>query len=268
MPSISDTDIIKGNPIELYGLTFYPITMEHYELWQACKGVLTIRMATLPALYAAKPYIAALYAHDVDAKQESDKNGTQWSSWTAKLAAIMNLAMRLPLNFKPFIFSHRPDKDNDLTNVVIQNGETRMTLPPHKFREIRELLAIQNGEELPNEAENPELVQAQNDIAASKSSRLKYDFKTLVASVANQANVRQEDVMGWTIQTFTAKQAAINRDKHYMLNGIAEANGAKWKNGNPTPSWCFDRDESQDGGFMSETDMLGKLGKAGTIKKG
>ncbi len=57
-------------PIEKLGLTFYPITMEHYEEFQVCKSVLTIRLGTLPIKYATMDYFTAIYSWDKDITNE------------------------------------------------------------------------------------------------------------------------------------------------------------------------------------------------------
>lgn len=264
MSGISDIALIRGEPIERYGLTFYPLTMEHYEEWNACKGALTLRMSTLPALYGVMPYLGALYAMDMDAMMAEKQS----AGWMGRLAALLCLSLRLPKESpEQFIgFMCDPKEPRKLTQIVLFDGQTKAHISVMDFNEIREVIALQNGAELPDESENPELIQAKTD-RNTAGMQLEYSFENLIAAVAYQSHVDEKDVLNWTIRAFQARQRAIARDKQYMINGIIEGSGmVKWKGGNPVISWCFDKTEAADGGFMSESEMLGSLGKVGTIK--
>lgn len=266
MPGISDMTLLKNEPVECNGIRLYPITMAHYEEWQRCKGVLTLRMSTLPALYAVMPYLGALYAMDTDTFKENGKA----VGFMGTISYILCLSMNIPVECAPKLLTLVRDAKDErkLTSVIIKAADITVTIPVHKFNAIRETIAKLNGEELPNEAENPDLIQAQNDINANKRPKLKYNSCDMIASVALQFGIRQSSVLEWTIREFESAKRAIVRDKGYETCGIAESNGTTWKGGNPYPSWMLDREEDIGGGFMSEADMLGKLGKVGTIKKG
>lgn len=123
---------------------------------------------------------------------------------------------------------------------------------------IRETLALQNGETLPDEAENPELIAAQNELASMGSAALEENIDELLASVAYKCGVRVKDLLDWPISEFFLRTRAIGRYARYVICGINEGSGASWKNGNPAPSWCYDRKELPV--FSSVGQTLKKLG--------
>ena len=58
--------IRKGEPISELGLTFYPVTMEHYERFLMCKDALCLRQSSLPVRYVAMDFTTALFTLEMD----------------------------------------------------------------------------------------------------------------------------------------------------------------------------------------------------------
>ena len=262
--NIHMSELLKDEPIEVCSLTLYPITMENYQIFRACRPALLLRLGTLPAVYAVKPYISALYALEMD----SINNSGSAIGLLRQMMTLACLAMRLPVEYAGELIRFLVDKDDPskLMKISIKQGDVMVQLTPGQFNKIRETIAIQNGEELPDEAENPELVEALNEKARQASPQLDENEFDLIASVAYKSGVRAKDVLSWTIREFEYRKRAIDRDISHLISGIVEANGMKYKNGNPAPSWCYDRQKSLLGAFRSEDDLLRELGKVGDIR--
>lgn len=248
---ISDNRLLWGDePTEVNGIPLYPIRMERYMEWLDCKRALTVRQKTLPAAYAILPYLSALYAMDFDTK-----GATGFMAQTVRLLAM---ATQQPVE----TFEIRCDSADmrKLTAIVCQSPALTFRIEPSQFAKFRIALAQQNGADLPDEAQNPELVEAENDIAEQNNVPLKADVNDLLASVAYQCHVRLRDIAEWSIREFEAMRRAIDRDKRFALCAQAEAAGAKYKSGNPCPSWCFDRERQGHhmeslSGFSERTGM-------------
>lgn len=248
---ISDNGLIwNEEPAIVNGVPLHPLRMEHYAEWLYCKRALTVRQSTLPAAYAVMPYLSALYAMDFDTKGAT--------GFMAQIIALLALATGQPAE----TFDVRCDSQDmrKLTGVVCNSHELMFRIEPMQFSKFRAVLAAQNGETLPDEAQNPELLEAERDIAESNSIPLKMDINDMLASVAYQCGIRPKEIAGWSIREFEAMRRAIDRDKRFTLCAQAENAGCKYKGGNPAPSWCFDRDREGHhmeslSGFTARTGM-------------
>lgn len=255
--------IQKSEPIELYGLTFYPILMEEYQRFQECKPALLFRQGTLPAIYAAQHFLSAVWAVESD----SITHGGNGTGLFAHLMMNLVLALRLEGMENIHILCEKSNSAK-LSAITVAQGETIAKITPRDFTKVRSLIAEQNGETLPDESENPELLQALAERERITGSHLNVSFRDLLSSVAYLSNVMEREIYGWSILEFEQRRRAIDRHLTYMVCNIGEMSGnVKWKNGNPSPSWCFDRSKDNLNGFMLESDMISKFGKAGNIKQ-
>ena len=260
------SELINGEPIEVHSLKLYPITMDCYGTFRACRPALLLRLGTLPAVYAVQPYISALFALDMDSIAKTGKpNGG-----LAQIMTLLCLAMRLPAQYATELirFWTDPKRPERLTKIQINQGGMTVALTPQQFGAVRETIALQNGEKLPDEAENPELVEALEQKNRIQGPDLDYDFMSLITSVAYKSRIRPQEIMEWTIFEFEQRRKAIDRDAEYLRCAILEANGATWKKGNPVPSWCYDRARGLTDGFVSEAEMLQKFSAVGEVRTG
>jgi hypothetical protein len=109
--------------------------------------------------------------------------------------------------------------------------------------EIRKIIAAQNLYEIPDESWNPDLVRARRYLAANAQNNIKYDIDDLVYSVALNAHVKPSEIWDWSIRDFILTQGAIDRTLNYQIFTTAQNSGmVKFKNGNPYPSWKFDKE--------------------------
>lgn len=211
-----------GNNIRLY-----PLRMKEYQEWCSCKRVLTIRQSTLPAAYAVMPYLSALHAMDVD------------MGIGLMYQVVKVLALATKTKPSDFCAVCKEEDPRALVAVMCRGDAATFRIEVAQFPAFRAAIARQNGLEIPDEADNPELVEAENDLNALKAPKLDYDLSTLVMSVAYQYRIRPKELEEWTIREFEAVREAINRDKYFTRFG---SGFYSFKDGeNPYPSWCFEK---------------------------
>lgn len=239
--------IRRGEPIEECGLTLYPIRMDRYEDFLQCKDALTLRLSSLPARIAALDYMSAVFALELEAIR--GKAGAKESGGIFfRLMRLIGLSLRKDMTAEAIneCIYYRSSGENDIQIdhlVISQGGGAPVSLTPFDFSSrIRPLIAVQNAIDLPDEAENAELVEA-NEIKKRIGGgvALKMDMDDLVSSVAYASRVSDAEIMNWSVRDFENRQRAIDRDKRYMMYGQAELGGlVTFKNGNPYPSWRYD----------------------------
>lgn len=216
---------------EVQGIVLYPIPMRRYSEWLSAKRALTLRQSTLPAAFAVMPYLSALHAMD-----------RAWrTGFLYDVIRLLAMGARRPeACFVPHVYADDPDR---LAHIAFHDGCTEAQITPAGFAQIRMVLAEQNGEKLPDEGDNVELLQAEADLLEARSAaRLEADANELVTSVAYQYRLRKKELADWSIREFEEARRAIDRDKNHLICALAEKMPMfKWKDGNPAPSWCFDR---------------------------
>ena len=108
-------------------------------------------------------------------------------------------------------------------------------------------MAAQNGIEIVNEDANPELVQAERDLAELNGAALKGGISERIGTVAALCRAEEEEIDGWPILKLRNRERAWQRITGYLICGIAEAQGAKWKSGNPHPSLFYEKADAGGG---------------------
>lgn len=218
-------------PKTINGLELHPIPMSRYSEWMMHKRALTLRQSTLPAAFAIMPYLSALQAMDFQYKT------------SFVYSTIQILAMSTQKTPECFQLHVQADDHSKLAHILYNDGNTCFRITPKDYPAIRCAIAELNGEELPDEGDNPELIEAENDIReANAAVKLDMDANTMVASVAFQYRKRKHELMEWSIREFEEARRSIERDKSHMICAIAEKTPMfKWVKGNPCPSWCFDK---------------------------
>lgn len=252
---------LRNEPVKFEGLYFYPITVKQYELFLACEQALTIRLAMLPAVYAVKPYASAIFAMQINSMMR-DSEGTEVVRYWTMFLQLMVMALRIPLNQAQYCLQMmvNPDDPSDLKALVVTqttdiDGEVVARLSPTQMGQIRELIALLNGRELPDEADNAELVQAEMDIQEmNQAFELDVNIDDLKATIALNQRIRMKDLDDWSILEFDLIKQAIDREKHFMVYGIGESSGmVKFKNGNPVPSVFFNKKKDSSAVISAES---------------
>ena len=252
--------IRQGKPVNCLGLTFYPIQMCHYEIFLACQKALAIRQSTLPVKYAVKDYLNAIFGLEIDAPKENREIAGSFF----RMIILLGLSLRIDgLQGREFfeknvLFRKTPNGELEIDKLrITQNGNVVEISTLDFSTKIRNLIAKQNGIELPDENENADLAKAQQEMGELKGSTIKLDqsIESLISSVAYNSKVSEREIDDWTVREFENRRKAIERDKKYTLYGQAEMSGmVSFKKGNPYPSWCYDSVD-ETAGTMSMTDL-------------
>lgn len=239
--------ILRYEPIEMNGLVYYPIRVVDYEKWQAVKPVLTMRQGTLPAVYACMTFLQCVWALQYDANAHGDMAVRTWDL----LACLMFLSLRLSDRDMIQPLGNKNDP-RTITAIRITKDNETYDIGAMEFARVRMLIAEQNGAELPDEADNPDLIEAAEDMARAKSNvPIKADLGDMLTSVSSERNIRRSELMEWSVKEFDDELRAINRRFGFILASIAESQGAKFPNGNPHPTWIFDKGKDEFAGLIS-----------------
>lgn len=240
----------KGTPIQWNGLTLFPIQVKDMDLFLAAQLGLTASQQTLPGKYVVMRYLEALYALDYDVRTSGGAGGGLFT----RVLLFLKLSLRLEVikgedGIEYFPIQQLTERDNPrkLVALGVQQGDVKAQITPQDFNQLREILAAQNGVELPDETLNPELVQAERDLKDKNSLNLNVDSESLIYSVSVKTHVPLEEIMEWTIRRFKLTERAVDRSTGHLVAALTEAAGAKYKNGNPFPSWKYDREDDSSG---------------------
>lgn len=215
---------LLGTPEEWNGLSVYPIKMKDYPLFLAARECITTAQQTWPVPWCTVKYFDGLIGMGL----------------LPRLALLLKLAFRLPeeLTVYPRV------KEDKIVSLLVAQGEKRAEITPKNFPSLRELIARQNGIELPDETDNAELVAAKRYLSQQGAIPLKADVESLIYSVAVTAKTDPEDILNWTVRRFQATERALDRSIGHLVASLTLAAGGKFKGGNPFPSWKFDREET------------------------
>lgn len=237
--------IREGEPITCCGLTIYPIRMDFYEDFLACRDAICLRLSSLPAKYAVKDFLSAVFAMEIDARKQE---GSPGAGLFGRVLRFLILSLQLDpetLDVDEMIRYRIENNEIGIEHFLIPQGDTTVTITPAQFSgQIRQVLAELNGLKLPNEAENADLVadyELKKQILNRGKAQLDQNTDDLIASVAYLSGIRERDILTWTVREFELRRRAIDRDKNHAAYGAAELSGmVTFKSGNPYPSWCFD----------------------------
>ena len=153
------------------------------------------------------------------------------------------------------------DNPRKLIALEVKQGDVKAEITPQDFNQLREILAAQNDVELPDETLNPDLVQAERDLAEKGTLDLEVDSESLIYSVSVKTNTPVEEIMGWTIRRFRRTEQAVDRITGHLVAALTEASGAKYKNGNPYPSWKYNK-KSNSSGVVELSGLINRLSGA------
>lgn len=216
---------ISGKPDAWNDLTVYPVLMRDYPLFLAAKESITSIQQSWPIPWSTAPYLDGLIGMGL----------------LPRLSIMLKLSLRLP-DGDAIPMYHRTEGEKIVALLVVQ-GEQKAEITCKNFGSLRELIALQNGLELPDEQANLELLEAQRALA-SGSVPLKVDLEDLICSMALKSHTSPDAILGWTVRRFQRMERAIDRSEGFRMASATLAAGGKFKGGNPYPSWKYDREET------------------------
>lgn len=257
--------IEKYAEIKVDGLTLYPIKVSEYEEFLQARPALEFMQQSLPIEYMSMPILQAFFKLDVESALKGERASGLFMSSMIGLA----LALRLTTTPTPeeivkrFVFiadKEDPTKLKYITTVI--NGMEEVKITPVQYSRLREIIAAQNGVEIPDTDDNPELVKAEQDLAQQGSPQINMTVSEMVASVAALGNIDENDIYDWAILKLNNRIIHYQRVLDYLICGIGATNGASWKGGNPCPSPFFRKITDDSSALINIEDFAGGQGVA------
>ena len=246
--------IRKYEPIEIDGLTLYPITVDRYEEFLFARRSLDFLQQSLPVNLISVPLLDAYYRMDIQAVE----NGQPGSGLFTAALMLLGLALRLTpegdaeqiLNsFQIIADRNDPSRLKCLRFMV--NGEEIQQITPLQFTKLRPILAAQNGVELESTDANPELIEADHDLAVKNAPDLEMSVEAMVHAAALLTGKEEDEIMDWAILKLENRLSSAKKFFDYVICGIGAAQGTSWSGGNPSPHPWFGRKKSKDGGLIA-----------------
>ena len=254
--------IRRFEPIETEGLTLYPICVKDIDRFTVARPAIEFMQQSLPVTLLSKPLLQAYYTLELDAAVNGQPGGGLFYKSILFLLLALRAGDGLPDEQRMELVNFEL-KENDPTRLksvlIFVNGEVKR-ITPMQFQRLRPILAAQNGIELLSENANPELVQAERDLAEMNAPKLRYRVETLKATIATFSGADEADMEEWPILKLLLRRDAVQRLVGYIVCSVAEAQGAKWKHGNPYPSPLYDREIDYCGGLIDMSTFAGGAG--------
>jgi hypothetical protein len=244
IPASIQSKIRRYAPVDIDGVTLYPVTVDEYDAFNQARPAIEFVQQSLPVAYVSMPLLQAFYSIDM----ESLSDAKLPSGLFARAILFLALALRLGRGdstenrLRRFKVRVSPNDVKRLVAISFDiDGEERYDITPVKFQRWLPILAAQNGIALADATDNPALLKAEEVIQAKKGVDVDVSLEAAVSSVALFSSVDDESIYDWPILKLTHRRQALQRAMDYMICGIGEAQGAKWKHGNPVPSPFFPR---------------------------
>lgn len=240
--------IRKYQPVNVEGLTLYPITVADYEEFLSAAPSITFLQRCLDSEYQVIPLLSAFYKIDYGLVAKGEPTTGLFAKALVMLALSLRLWTWLPLQERiaRIQILEFPDKPGELKSLrLTQDGETEVDITPRAFSRLRYIIAAQNGIEIPDEDTNPDLLEAERDLNKG-SVRLDENLNDLFSTVALFTGTDETEMDEWPILRLIRSQKAINRMVNYIVCGIGQTIGGKFKGGNPYPSVFYDRVKESD----------------------
>lgn len=234
--------IRRYEPVDTEGMRFYPILVEEYEEFLLARSAIDFMQQRLPRMMVNMPILQAYYMLDSQSIEDEQIPTGLMARALLFLALSLRLGQGLPVENRIALFRPRISESGRLKSLLFSpDGEEICEITPAAFQRLRPILAAQNGLEIQPDDANPALVDAEQELAKKKAPELVTEPESLVASVAALSGADEKEIYEWPIAKLLNRQRAIHRALDYLICGIGEAQGTKWKKGNPCPNPFFDR---------------------------
>lgn len=250
--------------VDFENLRLYPVRVENYDEFLAARPAIAFVQQSLPVALMSMPLLQAYYQIDVESIHDAQLPTGLFAQALLFLAMSLRIGEDMPREKRVGLFKlcrdpKHPDrlKFIEFTDLC---GETQH-ITPSQFQRLRPILAVQNGIELADDDANPELIAADELLASKKAPELETTVESLVSSVSALSGVEEAEVYDWPILKLQRRERALKRAMDYIICGIGESQGAKWKSGNPVPHPWFNRLRNDMGALVSLDDFAGGAAK-------
>lgn len=240
--------------ISVNSLLLYPVRVREFDEFSIGQPVLEVLHQSLNIQYVRMPLLSALYAMDYDAVVSGQTATGLFARARLLLALSLRLGDGLKVDQRVELMKVVVDRNDPRTLICLRftdsNGEELAITPP-QFKNLREIIAAQNGVDMLDESANPDIVKAQK-LMQEGNVQLDITVDALVSAVSALSGTDEADIYEWPILKLKKRSDAYLRILDYLVCGIGETSGATWKNGNPTPHPFFKK--IQNGGFATPMD--------------
>lgn len=245
-------EVRENKEIEFNGLTFYPLTVRDFSLYRSAAAAFELMQASLPPKLARLSWCQCL--------DEMDKLG-KGSAFLDPVLNVLAKALRLErIRLPDGAYGYQIStlrRDETLLGIYIREHQTVLTIP--MMDEVRQIIAAQNGYQIPDESWNPELVAAEQYLSSTNTPKLDVEIEAWVYSVAANTGKDSDELWNWPIRKFRGYDRAIERKLGYQIYTLAQAVGlTKFEKGPPYPTWKFDRLSELPAGFKTLTQLEAK----------
>lgn len=250
--------IDQFQPVEVDGLTLYPITVRDYDDFMEASPAVSVMQQSLPVTMLSVPLLTAYYRMALNAIAGNDEGADLFYRAVLFLAMALRVGEGLPAKRRAMLFTPVIDKDDPSVLKCLRftvNGEETQEITPVRFQRLRPILAAQNGIELISEDANPELVEAEREINQANGPKLHVELADEISFVAALSHTEEREIYDWPILKLQRREKSYTHLLQYVICGAAEAQGTKWKDGNPFPHPYYERIKRQSAALKNLQDV-------------
>lgn len=242
----------RYKPIEVDGLTVYPIPVRFYTEFLMARPALEVLHQSLPVAMMRIPLLSALYQMDYEAVLMEKPIVGLFSRALLMLALSLRLGEGLGTEERMRQFRMMVDPENPARLIALrftgEDGEEH-DISPASYQKLRPIIAAQNGVKLESDSANPDIVKARKDMASANAGMLEPNIEDLISAVSALTRTDEEAIDEWPILKLEKTSKAYERILGYIVCGVSEGSGATWKTGNPVPHPFFAKADNGAGLF-------------------
>ena len=248
----------KYEMIETDGIALYPIRVKEYSEFLIGKASIEVMQQSFPVRFMRVPLLTALYQMDYEAASSGKPATGLFFRALLMLALSLRLGDGKGIDERINLFRLSVDRENPLRLRGLYftdgNGENK-EITPVLFSKIRPIIAAQNGVKLESDDANPDLVQAERDLAELNSPNLDASIDHMISFVSALSGAEEAEIDDWPILKLTRRAEALQRPLDYLVCGIGGAFGGFGKGGNPVPHPYYPRVKDTSGALVSMSDF-------------
>lgn len=250
LPPLIQKRIDRYLPLETDGVTLYPIKVDRIEDFSRCRMALEFMQQSLPVAMQRIPLLTAFYQIELATSAlEQDGEGKAATLFSDAIV-LLCLSLRLgdgkereQLLERVLVITERENPAALIEVRLITDDGGVIVISPAKFARLRRLIAAQNGAKIPSTDANPEIVNAEREIAAQRAAKIIFNHANKVAWVAALSHADEREIYNWPILMFERRAEVLKRTLDYLTVGIGQASGmVSYKDGNPVPSPYYERE--------------------------